>query len=71
MKSLWIMHKEVGLTLDATDVMCTIPEGHARLRMTSPSTQTVAPTADEILELYDELHFPSAAKMRATLLKKG
>ena len=26
-KSLWIMHKEVGLTLEATDVMCAIPEG--------------------------------------------
>ena len=30
-----------------------------------------APTADEILELYDELNFPSAAKLRAALLKKG
>ena len=26
-KSLWIMHKEVGITLEATDVMCLIPEG--------------------------------------------
>ena len=30
-----------------------------------------APSADEILELYDELNFPSAAKLRAALLKKG
>ena len=30
-----------------------------------------APTADEILELYDELNFPSAPKLRAALLKKG
>ena len=30
-----------------------------------------APSADEILELYDELNFPSAAKLRATLLRKG
>ena len=30
-----------------------------------------APTADEILELYDELNFPSAAKLRAALLNKG
>ena len=30
-----------------------------------------APTADEILELYDELNFPSATKLRAALLKKG
>ena len=30
-----------------------------------------APNADEILELYDELNFPSAAKLRAALLKKG
>ena len=29
------------------------------------------PTADEILELYDELNFPSAPKLRAALLKKG
>ena len=25
-KSLWIMHKEVGITLEATDLMCLIPE---------------------------------------------
>ena len=30
-----------------------------------------APSADEILELYDELNFPSAAKLRAALLTKG
>ena len=30
-----------------------------------------APSANEILELYDELNFPSAAKLRAALLKKG
>ena len=30
-----------------------------------------APSADQILELYDELNFPSAAKLRAALLKKG
>ena len=30
-----------------------------------------APSADEILELYDELNFPSAPKLRAALLKKG
>ena len=30
-----------------------------------------APTADEILELYDELNFPDATKLRAALLKKG
>ena len=30
-----------------------------------------APSADEILELYDELNFPSAAKLRAALLRKG
>ena len=30
-----------------------------------------APTADEILELYDELNFPSATKLRAALLRKG
>ena len=30
-----------------------------------------APTADEILELYDDLNFPSASKLRAALLKKG
>ena len=30
-----------------------------------------APSVDEILELYDELNFPSAAKLRAALLKKG
>ena len=30
-----------------------------------------APTADEILDLYDELNFPSAAKLRAALLKRG
>ena len=30
-----------------------------------------APSAAEILELYDELNFPSAAKLRAALLKKG
>ena len=30
-----------------------------------------APSAGEILELYDELNFPSAAKLRAALLKKG
>ena len=30
-----------------------------------------APTADEILELYDELNFPNAPKLRAALLKKG
>ena len=29
------------------------------------------PTADEVLELYDELNFPSAPKLRAALLKKG
>ena len=29
------------------------------------------PTADEILELYDELNFPSAPKLRAALIKKG
>ena len=26
-KSLWILHKEVDLTLEATDLMCAIPEG--------------------------------------------
>ena len=26
-KSLWIMHKEVGITLECTDLMCLIPEG--------------------------------------------
>ena len=30
-----------------------------------------APSADEILELYDELNFPSAPRLRAALLKKG
>ena len=30
-----------------------------------------APTADEILELYDELNFPSAANVRAALLNRG
>ena len=30
-----------------------------------------APSAGEILELYGELNFPSAAKLRAALLKKG
>ena len=30
-----------------------------------------APNADEILELYDELNFLSAAKLRAALLKNG
>ena len=30
-----------------------------------------APTADEILELYYDLNFPSASKLRAALLKKG
>ena len=24
-KSLWIMHKEVGITLECTDLMCQIP----------------------------------------------
>ena len=44
----------------------------ARLRRTIPSTDKMAaPTADEILELYDELNFPSAPKLRAALLKKG
>ena len=26
-KSLWIMNKEVGITLECTDLMCRIPEG--------------------------------------------
>ena len=26
-KSLWVMHKEVGITLECTDLMCLIPEG--------------------------------------------
>ena len=30
-----------------------------------------APTAEEILELYEDLNFPSATKLRAALLKKG
>ena len=29
------------------------------------------PTAEEILELYEDLNFPSATKLRAALLKKG
>ena len=31
----------------------------------------VAPSSDEILELYDELNFPPAPRLRAALLKKG
>ena len=30
-----------------------------------------APTAEEILEIYEDLNFPSATKLRAALLKKG
>ena len=30
-----------------------------------------SPTADEILELFEELNYPSASKLRAGLLKKG
>ena len=31
----------------------------------------MAPTAEEILELFEELNYPSASKLRAGLLKKG
>ena len=30
-----------------------------------------SPTAEEILELFEELNYPSASKLRAGLLKKG
>ena len=30
-----------------------------------------APTAEEIMELFEELNYPSATKLRAGLLKKG
>ena len=30
-----------------------------------------APTAEEIMELFEELNYPSATKLRAALLKKG
>ena len=30
-----------------------------------------SPTADEILEIFEDLNYPSATKLRAALLKKG
>ena len=30
-----------------------------------------SPTADEILEIFEDLNYPSASKLRAALLKKG
>ena len=30
-----------------------------------------SPTADEILEIFEDLNYPSAAKLRAALVKKG
>ena len=40
-KSLWIMHNEVGITLECTDLMCRIPEGPAHLQRTIPSTKQI------------------------------
>ena len=30
-----------------------------------------SPTADEILEIFEDLNYPSATKLRAALIKKG
>ena len=35
-KSLWVMHKEVGLTLECTDLMCIMPEQQCPFQEVAP-----------------------------------